>query len=372
MSTTRFISLILCTSVASACDLAPGADDGGASVDTDSTATSSDVDDDDSSDAETGGDDESGGEETDGDDTGATLAEGPSCDGLTTQCAGESCCAAIALPGGEFAMGRGDAGSDACPEQQLSCFIPEQPEHDVHVDPFALDKYKVTVGRYRQFLSAWNDNWRPEVGDGAHPAVEGTGWMAEFDDHMAGSLESTLMGCPSWTDEPGGGEDLPITCMTWYHAQAFCIWDGGRLPTEAEWEYAAAGGDDDRLFPWGASFPDETRMSLSGDEPVGSYPKGEARWGHLDMAGNTDEWVFDCWSEDFYGTPAASGDNPVVLPTTGDDFPCGPTQTSEYDGHVTRGGGSEDYVTGARAAWRFAQAAASDWTTVGFRCARDL
>lgn len=57
----------------------------------------------------------------------------------------------------------------------------------------------------------------------------------------------------TWTDNPGAQENFPMACVEWPTAYAFCLWDGGRLPTEAEWEFAAAGGDQNRLYPWGGT-----------------------------------------------------------------------------------------------------------------------
>jgi formylglycine-generating enzyme required for sulfatase activity len=105
-----------------------------------------------------------------------------------------------------------------------------------------------------------------------------------------------------------------MNCLTWYVAMAFCAWDGGYLPTEAEWNYAAAGGEQQRAYPWsvpadslvvdsahasyeqtdgqclGDGMPDCTVTDLV---PVGTKPAGDGRWGHSDLAGNVEEWVLD-------------------------------------------------------------------------------
>src|SRR5262249_34890732 len=83
------------------------------------------------------------------------------------------------------------------------------------------------------------------------------GWL-ETNDPQVAPTDSNLSSCSpysTWTTAPDANEDLPITCINFYEAYAFCIWDGGFLPSEAEWEYAAAGGDEQRAYPWGAEPP---------------------------------------------------------------------------------------------------------------------
>ena len=106
--------------------------------------------------------------------------------------------------------------------------------------------------------------------------------------------------------------------MSWYEAFVFCIWDGGRLPTEAEWEYAAAGGNENRLYPWGSAAPDATLVNYGfGDNTpylaVGSKPLGAGRWGQQDLAGGMWEWAFDWYDWDWYREASATGQNACNL-----------------------------------------------------------
>ena len=155
--------------------------------------------------------------------------------------------------------------------------------------------------------------------------------------------------------------------MTWYEAYAFCIWDGGFLPTDAEWELAASGGEE-RVFPWssppGLDELDDDRASYDclgdggsgcsvGDlQPVGSRPDGAGRWGHDDLAGNVKEWTLDWW-----GQPAGTCDDCY-------------TSTPSVSGRVFRGGDFTDQPADLRATNRFANGAAGRGPSFGFRCAR--
>ncbi len=346
-----------------------GADDGTTGAQDTGGAGSDDADSTDSADGSDGTDSSDGGVEEGPYDPGA-----PSCEGLETECAGASCCTTVDLPAGTVAVGRGSSGGDACPREFLSeCFSGETPEHDVAVDGFALDHYAVTVGRFRAFVDAWYDNWRPAEGDGEIPGVAGSGWQPAWNDYLPGAFNLDCHANATWTEAPGADEDKPIGCVNWYHAHAFCIWDGGRLPTEAEWEYAAAGAEENRLYPWGGAPIDETRSVFDTGtiEPVGSRPAGAARWGHMDMAGNTSEWVFDCLDDGFFETPEASADNAALVPGTEGPYPCGADGSA--DPRVLKGGGTNsDFLTYNRVASRGEARGDTGYGGITFRCARGL
>jgi sulfatase modifying factor 1 len=114
----------------------------------------------------------------------------------------------------------------------------------------------------------------------------------------------------TWTPTAGSQENLPINCLNWYEAYAFCIWDGGFLPSESEWEYAAAGGSQQREYPWGSTDPGTANRyaiygcyydpndaglcpGVSNFAPVGAATSGAGRWGQLDLAGNLFQWSVD-------------------------------------------------------------------------------
>lgn len=120
-----------------------------------------------------------------------------------------------------------------------------------------------------------------------------------------GECKKGVVTCDNYEKDcdPGPNENRPVTFVIWEVAQAFCIWDGGRLPTEAEWNYAAVGGDQQRTYPWGEQPPTPKLAALNYNQPggpydmadrdVGSVPAGAGRWGQLDLSGGRAELMFD-------------------------------------------------------------------------------
>jgi sulfatase modifying factor 1 len=183
------------------------------------------------------------------------------------------------------------------------------------VSDFRLDTYEITVGRFRKF---WNDypGDTPAAGSGKNPNNPGDpGWDASWN---ASSLPTskvdltTSISCGGYQTWTAGNDALPMNCLDWFVAEAFCIWDGGRLPTEAEWNYAASGGTAQLAYPWGNAVPDCTYANFDGAaggtdfcaaptgvggvKRVGSQsPKGDGLFGQADLSGNVWEWVQD-WS----------------------------------------------------------------------------
>lgn len=226
------------------------------------------------------------------------IGRGSSCVALASSCGPQGnrdCCESNIVPGGTFNRSS-DVNSPAT------------------VSDFRLDTYEVTVGRFRKFVAAYSQNMIAK-GAGKNPNnPDDKGWNDEWNDNLettASTLASALK-CNStqqtWTDDAVSavGESLPIDCVNWYEAAAFCIWDGGRLPTEAEWNYAASGGAEQRAYPW-SNPPSSTAIDatyavyngVKGVAVVGSKsPKGDGKWGQSDLAGNILEWV-----QDFYVTP---------------------------------------------------------------------
>jgi formylglycine-generating enzyme required for sulfatase activity len=295
---------------------------------------------------------------------------GPSCTGMSgTACQGESCCSSILVPGGTFPMGRSESGTDAYSGGLAS----EQPEHNATVADFYLDEYEVTVGRFRKFVQQY-DGTPPVAGAGAHPLIGGSGWQGGWNGNLPSSQAGLISSikCSStyqtWRDTTSGTEQLPMNCVSWYESFAFCAWDGGRLPTEAEWEYAAAGGSENRLYPWGSQAPSNSLAvydcgydgssgcAFTDIGSVGSLPAGASRWGHKDLAGNMWEWALDWYDGSWYAGAGNACNN------------CAHITNASF--RVFRGGHFGDYGSEVRAARRNYYYPTYRLNAIGFRCAR--
>jgi formylglycine-generating enzyme len=244
------------------------------------------------------------------------------------------------------------------------------------VSTFVLDTYEVTVGRFRSFVDAGmgTQTSPPVAGAGAHPRLAGSGWDSSWNVNLATNTAglTSMVKCSAasqtWTDTPGANENKPINCVTWYEAMAFCIWDGGYLASEAEWNYAASGGIEQRVYPWSDpanSLSIDCRYAnyninsppgascVNGTNRVGSeLPMGDGRWGHSDLAGNVYEWTFD-WHASSYPLPC-------------DD--CANLTASSL--RVFRGGGFLSLQPAMSAARRSGNSPSSRGPDLGVRCAR--
>ncbi len=260
----------------------------------------------------------------------------------------------VYVPAGEFQMGIGFEGISyahrLCREAAAdpltancyaSAYVDELPAHSVTLDAFWIDQTEVTNQQYQRCV---------EVGACSPPEDESSYTRPHYYDDDAYA-------------------DYPVIWITQAQASAYCHWAGGRLPTEAEWEYAAR-GPEGNMFPWGNDFdgkllnycdincplgPNDPSIDDGYIEtaPVGSYPDGASWCGALDMAGNVREWV-----SDWYGQYTL---DPQVNPT-------GPAEGHAY---IPRGGCWLDTPDNARSTNRGSNAPDYTRHKVGFRCAVD-
>ncbi len=248
----------------------------------------------------------------------------------------------VSIPAGDFQMGSND------PEAWHN----EQPVHTVYIDAFFMDKYEVTNLEYQKFVLA-NPRWsKGRIADRYH--------------------DETYLNRWNGNDYPSGKADYPVIYVSWYAAMAYAQWAGKRLPTGAEWEYAARGGLDGQKYPWKGDVIDSGRANYNGNvegrdtTAVGEYPPNG--YGLYDMAGNVWEWCLDEYDENFYAD--SPRENPLAGGKTIDWLIS--NFTSVKTGRVLRGGCWLNNPVDLRVANR-------NWSSptytgfansVGFRCVR--
>jgi formylglycine-generating enzyme required for sulfatase activity len=270
----------------------------------------------------------------------------------------------VYVPAGEFEMGSTDNELDKalriCNASLENCqrtwFEDEQPVHNVTLHNFWIDHTEVTVKQFAAFVSTTGHQTTAELTGIGRVWKEATEGWQETDG-------------ANWRHPQGPGsstQDIhPVVQVSWRDAQAYCTWIEGRLPTEAEWEYAAR-GPERKIYPWGNTFDGRYLNSCDINcltdwkdnryddgyamtAPVTSNPSGASWCGALEMAGNVWEWVLDRYSSYSVGTQI----NPVG-PTTG--------------GGVVRGGGWGSIPSSYRTAQRHKHAPDLSDDDIGFRC----
>ena len=304
-----------------------------------------------------------------------------SCIGLASTCGltgNGPCCESPMVNGGTYDRSY-DVGADMM-------YAGNAMDSPATVSSFRLDKYEVSVRRFRQFVIAGQGTQLhpPPAGTGVHPNLVNSGWNPTWNVNLAGSTAALVaaINCSptlqTWTDIAGGNEDRPMNCLSWYEALAFCAWDGGYPPTEAEWNYAATGGNDQRAYPWSypltsvdigpdrASYYVDATTECFGDGVTGcalsdlvvggTKPAGDGRWGQSDLSGNVWEWVLDSYSNVY---PLPCNDCAALVPAN-------PVF------RVLRGGSFINPPALQRTAHRDKAVPGFRSTAVGVRCARVL
>jgi formylglycine-generating enzyme required for sulfatase activity len=227
------------------------------------------------------------------------------------------------IPSGSFKMG--------CVPGDRNCAKDESPRRTVSLkSAFWITNTEVTVSAY--------DNFTKQTGH-SKPSPTKTNPKQQFTEH-------------------------PVTKVSWQDAEDYCEWTNGRLPTEAEWEYAARAGKDDNLYPWGDKFdpklcnsaklPDKLRAPFSETVPVRHFINARNAWSLFDVIGNVREWVWDAYDPNAYQGDASPSDPRV--------------ETGPGNDRVSRGGAWGDSEKQLRLSARYHQNPGKGDNQTGFRC----
>ena len=318
----------------------------------------------------------------------------------------------VLIPGGEFVM-----GSDA-----EYAFPNERPAHRVKVKPFFLDIYPVTNAEFSKFVKAtgyvtlaeravdWEEMKKQVPPRTPKPPAEVLAPGSLVFQPTTGPVNLRDLSVwwrwthgASWSHPEGpsssiaGRENHPVVHIAWEDANAYAAWAGKRLPTEAEWEFAAAGGNEGQRYSWGneerpggrfmlnrwtGQFPyrNDASDGFAGTSPVGSFPTNG--YGLYDMGGNVWNWCSDIYRADAFAERSQSGEiccDPAGPKTTqgekvirGDPSP--PTVPGA-ERRVTKGGSflcHPDYCESYRPSARRGTPPDTGSSHVGFRCAKDV
>src|SRR3984957_7882756 len=277
----------------------------------------------------------------------------------------------VLLDGGRFLMGSESPDAFAADG--------EGPVREVLLDPFYISKFPVTNEQFAEFIAR----------TGYVTDAQRWGWSFVFRNHVPEAQRGPALAATPWWlrvdgadwAHPEGPDDSaqahpahPVVQVSWNDAQAYCDWAGARLPTEAEWEFGARGGLEQKTYPWGddlmpggrhmcniwqGSFPDIDRVEdgFSAPAPVDSFASNG--YGLYTVMGNVWEWCADCFDAQWHRT--ATRVNPVGPP-------AGAT-------HVMKGG---SYLCHASFCFRYRNAARTANTpdsapgNIGFRVVRDV
>lgn len=305
----------------------------------------------------------------------------------------------VLIPGGSFAMGAADD----------IALADEQPVHTLSVDSFLMDEHEVTNAEFAAFVAATHYVTTAEKPISKEEMMQGLPTGSPEPDSSLLQAGSLVFSPPdhavplddvsqwwafvpgaSWQHPEGSGssiagrEQYPVVHISWDDANAYARWAGKRLPTEAEWEYAARGGLAQQPFTWGTEaitagkpkantwnghFPYENTKTdgFYNTAPVKTYAANG--YGLYDMAGNVWEWCADWYDANYYQQVPNAAQNPVG-PAKGFD-PADPSAPKR----VIRGGSfmcSDEYCSGYRVTARMKTTPTSGLANLGFRCVKDI